>query len=289
MQIIIVALIAYVGWGTSDIFGTIATRRIGAIAATFWATLVAFILCSFYAPFVISQLKHIPWYILLISLTLAIIWTISLFCFNRALTIANPAIVGAIGLSWGVVTVITSTVFLGERIHTIQILTMILIFVGIVLSSVDIFELFRSKKMLFQRGVMFALVAMVGWGVYGAFLKVPVRSIGWFWPQYITYGITPLIIFCYLKLKRIKLHPPVYNHAFVPLFASTILTRSAEFLYNIGASQGEVAIIAPIAGSYSTLFVVLAFLIFREPITKQQICGVMLTVAGIVCLSFLSV
>src|SRR5438270_7169728 len=169
MQAIIVALIAYVGWGISDIFGTIATRRIGAIAATFWATLIAFILCSFYAPFVLYQLKHIPWYIILLSLSLGIIWTISLFCFNKALTIANPAIVGAIGLSWGVVTVITSTVFLGERIHTIQIFTMVLIFTGIVLSSVDIFELFRSKRMLFQRGVIFALIAMIGWGMYGAF------------------------------------------------------------------------------------------------------------------------
>ena len=68
-----------------------------------------------------------------------------------------------------------------------------------------------------------------------------------------------------------------------------MLVRVAEFSYNLGISKGLVTIVAPIAGANPTLFVVLAFLFLKDPITKQQIIGIITTLIGIALLSFLSI
>ena len=49
MNAIFFALIAYVGWGTGDIFGAIASRRIGGYKTTFWVMLTAAVL---FAPLI---------------------------------------------------------------------------------------------------------------------------------------------------------------------------------------------------------------------------------------------
>ena len=59
--------------------------------------------------------------------------------------------------------------------------------------------------------------------------------------------------------------------------------------FNYAISNGaNIAIIAPIASAYPTLYVLLAFLIFKDKITKQQILGIIITLAGIVSLAALS-
>jgi uncharacterized membrane protein len=129
---------------------------------------------------------------------------------------------------------------------------------------------------------------MLSWGIWIALLKIPVSKIGWFWPNYITFLLFPLV-FLYIKFRKFPIERPTINHAFIPLIVSIALVRVAEFSYNFGISKGLVTIVAPIAGANPTLFVVLAFLFFKDKITKQQIAGIVITLAGIVLLSFFSI
>ena len=129
---------------------------------------------------------------------------------------------------------------------------------------------------------------MFSWGIYFALIKIPISRIGWFWPNYFSFLIFPLIYF-YMKVKRIELQKPTTNGILIALIASTILVRIAELSFNFGISKGLVSIVAPIAGANPTLFVVLAFLFFKDPITKQQILGIVTTLVGIVLLSIFSV
>lgn len=128
---------------------------------------------------------------------------------------------------------------------------------------------------------------MISWGIYFAFIKIPINSVGWFWPNYITFLLFPLI-FIYMKFKKIRFESPTNNNVFVPLFISIILVRIAEFSYNFAIDKGLVAIVAPIAGANVTLFVILAFIFLKDPIKKQQIIGIVTTLAGIVILSLSS-
>lgn len=92
-----------------------------------------------------------------------------------------------------------------------------------------------------------------------------------------------------MKLRSIPLSKPTVNNAFVPLVVSTFMVRVAEFSFSLGISRGFTSIVAPIAGGAPALFVVLAFLVFKDPITRQQIIGIITTLIGIVLLSVFSV
>lgn len=92
-----------------------------------------------------------------------------------------------------------------------------------------------------------------------------------------------------MRARGIKLEKVTKNKAFLILVIATVLVRLAEFAYSLGISYGQVAIVAPIAGANPTLFVLLSFLIFKDPITRQQIAGIITTLIGIVLLSVFSV
>ena len=72
------------------------------------------------------------------------------------------------------------------------------------------------------------------------------------------------------------------------MVVSTTLVRIAEFSYNAGIGKGLVSIVAPIAGANPILFIILAFIFFKDKITRQQILGIITTLIGIVLLSVLS-
>ena len=75
----------------------------------------------------------------------------------------------------------------------------------------------------------------------------------------------------------------------MPLIINSAMVGSGSLSFNYAISKGLVAIVAPIAGSYPTLFALLAFLVFKDSITRQQIFGIGVTLMGIVLLSFFSV
>lgn len=92
-----------------------------------------------------------------------------------------------------------------------------------------------------------------------------------------------------MKIKRINLEHPNKERALVPLLMNALLLGMGSWSFNFAIDQGLTSIVAPIAGSYATLFVILAFLFFKDPITRQQILGIVTTLSGIVLLSIFSV
>ncbi len=287
MEAIFFAIISYFGWGIGIFFEAIAARKLNSYSFAFWAFLLTVVVLSFYAPFVLDDLNGLTIHIFLLIVTLAImaLFLGSIF-YYEALKIANRTLVGTIASSFPIVTVILSTLFLKEKVSTEQGIAIVVVFLGLFLAMFkrDMF----SKRVLQNKGVFFAILTMITWGVYFAFIKIPIQQIGWFWPNYFSFLIFPLIYF-YMKIKKIRLEKPTHNGAIVTLILSTIFVRIAELSFNLGISKGLVAIVAPISGANPTLFVVLSFLFFKDPITKQQIAGIITTLVGIVLLSIFSV
>lgn len=67
-----------------------------------------------------------------------------------------------------------------------------------------------------------------------------------------------------------------------------ILGVIGESSYNLGLNKGYVSVVAPIAGSYATLMVALSYLVFKDPIHRQQKIGIVVGLVGIVMLALLS-
>lgn len=288
MLAIIFALISYLTWGTGILVEAIVARKINSFSLALWALILSVIVSSFYAPFVVNDLKQLTVGLLIFIIAIGLIGLyFGTIVYYEALKKGNRALVGTIASSFPAVAVLISVVFLNEKISINQIIAILIIFIGIILSSIELKEL-HKKNLLKDKSILMALITMFSWGMWIALLKIPVTKIGWFWPNYITFLLFPLIFF-YIKLKKITIERPTINGAFIPLVASTALVRIAEYSYNLGISKGLVTIVAPIAGANPTLFVILAFLFLKDPITKQQIVGIITTLVGIVLLSINSV
>ncbi|MBZ9572091.1 DMT family transporter [Patescibacteria group bacterium] len=286
MLAIIFALLSYFAWSTGDIFGTITTRKLGAYSTTFWTLLLGLIFCSFYIPFSLDQIQGLTLDIFFLNIILALIFVTSFLTYNEALRITHPSLVGPIAASFSALVVVFSVIFLKETITSYQILSILIIFLGAIISSLDFTEL-KKRKFTLNRGILLAIATMIIWGIYFTFIKIPVKKIGWFWPSYISFALFPLV-YLFMRIRKIELKKPTYKRALLPLIMAVVILRIGDFSFNFAISKELTAIVAPIAGSYPTLFVVLSFLIFKDPIKKQQIFGIILTVVGIVLLSFLS-
>lgn len=283
MQALLFAAIAFFGWGVGDIFETITVRRIGAIQASFWIYLSRVIIFSVLIPFSLQEIARLTLDTFLLNILLSFFLIFGTVAFYKGLNTYIPSLVGTIAASFVGLVVIFSMVFLGERINNLQTISIIVIFIGIVLATLNL-EAIRKGNHGVSQGMVFAFIAMICWGIYFTFIKIPVYKIGWFWPHYISYLLFPLIL-PFIRFKKMKLNPPNYKKAFLPMILGVLLTGIAAFSYNYGISKELNAIVAPIAGSYPILFVLLAFIFFKDPIRKQQVFGIITVLLGIVLLS----
>jgi drug/metabolite transporter (DMT)-like permease len=280
---IIFALIALVGWGVGDVLAGVVSRKIGGFSTAFWLDLFGFALASFYAPFAIGHLQNltITTGLLLVALVvLGLVPTISLF---EGLRLGNASLVGTIVSTFAAVSVILAIVFLGDSISFYQTIAILVIFLGLIMSSID-FKTVRIKQLFTDKGVPYGLVSMVLYGVYFTFIRIPVREIGWFWPAYLSFSVFP-ITYLFMKFRKIKLQS--FKGTGVLKFSiwQAALSVAALFAFNLAVSNGQTAIVTPIAGSYPVLFAVLAYFIFKDRLKKQQIFGILTTLVGIVLLS----
>src|SRR3989338_6085 len=103
MPAIFFALISFLGWGIGDIFGTIATRKIGAFSTTLYSYILRVAIFALYIPFALAELSHLTKDIFLINIILGVLLLIGFLVFNEALRTASAPLVGTIAASFVVV------------------------------------------------------------------------------------------------------------------------------------------------------------------------------------------
>lgn len=288
MQALIFALISFFGWAVGDFFVTISARKLNAYSSTFWSLLISVLLLSVYAPFALKDLQALTPTLFAWNIFLGFILLVGIITYREGLVVGSSPLVVTIAASFSAVTTILSIIFFQERLTTYQALFIVIIFAGLVLSMLDLHELTKRKVHL-DRGLIFALISMILWGVYFTFIKIPVKEIGWFWPNYFSFLFFAPLVYWFMKFRKIPLHRPNHNKAFLPLLAAIVLARGAELSFNLGIERGYTSIVAPIAGANPVLFLVLAVIFLKDPITKQQVAGIATTLVGIILLSIFSV
>lgn len=287
MQAILFAIVAYFGWGSGDIFGTVASRKIGPYSATLWFLILQTVLLSFFSYPFLGNLKQYSLQMLLFNITLGIIATAGLVAFYEGLRIGSASLVGTISASFAAFVVVLSIIFFKEAISTNQAIAIIIVFVGFILASLDFDEL-KKRKVKVGREIILAIVAMITWSIYWTFIKVPIKEVGWFWPHYINTLSAIPVLFLYIYARKMGVTSLNHKGAFLPILLNAALLGAGSLAFNFSLQEGLAAVVAPIAGSYPTLFVALAFWFFKDKITKLQVGGIIITLIGIVALSFAS-
>ena len=288
MLAILLALVSFISWGTGDIFGTLASRKIGTYLSTLYL-LIFLIPVYLFAVFLFpAGLENLTIGTLLLTITIGIIGAIGLLTFYEGLRRGIASVVVTISATFPAIVVILSIIFLKEKITLAQAAVIFLILLGVVISTLDISEI-KKRKLKLDAGVIYAIITALLWGIYWTFIKIPVEQIGWAWPNLLTMSGLPLV-YLVTKIKKVKIYKnDFWENKYILILNSACLGVGSIALNYAIKLGGNVSIITPIAGSYPVLFVILSFFIFKDKISKPQIIGVITTLCGIVLLSFLSV
>jgi len=281
---IVFALIAMVAWALGDVFGTLASRKRGNFITLFWMLLFSFVLSVLYIPWAggISD-----WGVFIATFFISLLAFFGMVTYFRGLEVGNVSLVGAIGGSFGMVTVPLTMIIFHESVGRIAVLGMGLIFIGIILSSFDFRLLINTKtRAIFSdKGVILALNTLICWGIYYAVIRYPIERLGWFWSWFPT-SLMFVILFFIGSIRR-KIPQSSKDGTFlIWAFLFGVGGVGGTIAYYLAIIRGYTSIVVPIATSSPVLFVILSRFIFRDRLTKQQWMGIGMTLLGIVMLGF---
>lgn len=288
MNYILSAILSNLSFAISDNLTGLVAKKNKPLQISFWSSL--FSIAIFFIPAITifsGEFAKLTPHNILVMVALAIIINLGFLSFTTSMNRGSITLSGVIACSFPALTTVLSVLIFGETITFWQTIAVVFVVVGVAMSSMS----GRLKTMLNDiksSGTIFAIITLLLWGTYFAFIRVPIEQVGWFMPNYVD-SIVGAVLFLTIGLlatnKKASLKRPKLS---LVLLVAAGLGFCGSMFFNYAISKGDTAIVAPIAGSSPAVFVVIAYFIFHEKLNKKQWAGIFLTLVGIVGLSIFS-
>ena len=211
---------------------------------------------------------------------LAVIGAGALLFLYRGLALGPIAVVSPISAGYSAITVLLVVIFLGERVTVGEGVAIAVTFAGIALASTDLRQVVALRGRPLP-GVPSALVAMVGFGAWGALMTAASRSQDEL--ALILVGRSAGFLFMTLIALALRSAPPGDRRS--GTLAMVILAGAVDTIANVlfvfGVASGEAAIVATASGLYPLVPAVLAFVYLGERLAPNQYAGVAVLLAGL--------
>jgi len=136
---------------------------------------------------------------------------------------------------------------------------------------------------LFPKWLVYAIVALIWWGIFGFLGKVGADRISVSQMQiFFTIGMVPVAIVCAYRLKfRIAAEKLGVGYSLL----MGILAALGSLAFFAAMKSGKASLIAPATSLYPALTVILAVVVLKERLNRVQLCGLFLAMLSIVILS----
>ncbi|MBW2977163.1 DMT family transporter [Candidatus Woesearchaeota archaeon] len=132
-------------------------------------------------------------------------------------------------------------------------------------------------------GILFGIIAMLGWGVSDFFVAKAVRKTTVLkttvWSQLIGMILFFLLFPFFLEIPRFSFIDTAI------ILISGVIGILALLAFFKGLQKGKISIVSPIASSYAALTVILSFIFLGEKLNALQTAGVSLAILGAVLTS----
>ncbi len=277
------ALITYFTWGIGDVYNAVTARSLGAERALLRVLGISAILFLPLVPLHLHELSRLTPLLFCGIIALGGLQVAGNIALNTSLRLINAPLALTIFSSYSALIVVLSVLFFHEPVTLLQWMNIALIFTGIFLCT---YIPVREKQTdAHKKGVLLAILGLVCIGIFFTLVKPVIAVIGWFWPIYAVTVWIPILLWFHIWKK--KQDPGVsWKKALVPVLLTALFLRVGDFSFNVALDQGLTAVVAPIAGAYPTLSVILAYFVFREKLSVRQIIGILLALTGIIALGF---
>lgn len=287
MSYIFAAILSNLSFAITDNLSGILSKRNKPLQISLWSALVSILVFAIPAFTIFySEFSKLTFGNTAAIVGLALLVNMGFFCFITSMNKGSVTLGGVISTSYPALATILAVIFFDEQITLFQTVAIALVIIGVSMSMVN-GRLNDATKDFKSAGTIFALAALLLWGFYSAFIRIPIEQVGWFVPDYIVSIVGVILFFGIAIISKNKSafgRPKLFGL----LVASSLLTFVASLLLNYAISKGQTSIVVPIAGSSPAVFVIIAYFVFHEKLNKKQWSGIVMTVIGIICLSLLS-
>lgn len=285
-----IALFAGLGsmlaWGSADFFAKKTIDQIGDVTTLFWQQLLGVVplLVAFLVSPHVPHLNHYdPFFLLIFGITTALTYLPLYSGFGKG----QISLLSPIFASYSVVVVILSVLILGQTLNGLQILAIIVTFIGILLISTDTKELSLSfKKHAFRvAGVPEVLTAMIGYSFWLLYLDKFLVGKQWLFYLLVIRSISCVTLLIYSLFKRVKLSfkdQTLWKY----LLAIGVFDVGAFSFVSYGFSHSHYpSIIAVLSATFSLPTIVLAYIFLKERINRSQILAGVSIISGVILIT----
>lgn len=307
---ILLGLVCALCWGTADIFATVVARRLGTLTTLFfshmWGLLFVLILLAFtWRPLALTPqalLLSLP-----AGLGLGVLLAIGYFAFYRGLELGPLAIVSPLTSADGAIAVLLAILFLHESLGVWQGSALLILFLGIVLVSLEgtspvAFFKTMNKSVFAKGGTKWGLVAMIVFGLVLFGTGAAAQMDGWFLPIFWMRICSALIVASVRLLQQWRLRTQTIsvqhtkyestNSWLIMIgFAAVagLLDTAGHFLYSFNTHIVATGIAAAVGSCFVLLPLLYGAFVLREKLAIHQTIGVGLVLVGLILLGYNSV
>lgn len=282
-QGVLFGLLAMIGFGMSNALSRIPSQNLGGIKTIFYrgigVNVLQFIILIFFFP------SGITWFGMGMASAIAIASYLPIMFFYKGLNLGKVGLISPVANSSAIVTILLAVFIFKESLNSWQVISGILIVVGIILLSINFREIKNSHLFKISSGVPFALAACVGWGIFFFLLKYPVTLIGPILTSVIVEFFILVISALHLKATKADFSlPSGYAKYFIPIALFSVLGPLA---YNFGIKTSAVSLVAMLYMANPLLATIYARIVYKEKLSIQQYAAICVIIIGVVGISLL--
>lgn len=283
---LIAGLTGMLGWGIADFFAKKTIDKIGDLKTLIGSQFIGVAFLFVWYLLGNHTIPEISKSLIIYLIIFAFVDGLGYLMLYRAFEKGIVSIVSPIASSCAGVSVLVAVFLLKESLSTTGILGVILMFLGIIITSTDFTDLKKvfSKENLVN-GVPEALVVMICWGFWFPLWDRFIENKDWlFWLIVLKIMIGFMLCIYFYATSKGKNLLKGYKSVLKILIPVAVLDTLAYFgtTWGYSASTNTTSLITVMSNAYSLPTIILAYLFLKERITKQQALGIASIIGGIV-------
>lgn len=283
---LIAGLFGMLGWGISDFFAKKTIDKIGDLKTLIGSQIIGGLFLLIYFLFTKPVLPSITGIMLFYVFALALLDGAGYLFIYRAFQKGVMSIVSPIAASAAGFSVIIAVFLFKENLSRFGLIGVILIFLGILITSTDFRDLKKSfSKVNLSNGIPEAIAAMVLIGLWFPLWDRFVGDKEWlFWLIMLKLIMGVMLCLYFYLTNRGKNLLNGYKSVVKILVPVAILDALAYLgtTWGYSVTTNTTSLITVIANAYSLPTIILAYFLLKERISKQQVLGIMSIIGGII-------
>lgn len=276
------ALLSMAGYGIGPLLAKKLTERVPPLHGVFLTNLAvvatAFVAAMTERPFKAPNLT--AWGILAFG---GMTGALAILFFFKGIESGQVAVVAPVANSFPIVTWVLSLVFLTQPFSVPSFLCTLVVVAGVVTLVYQ-----RQAGFQLNRAALFGTITAIGWGAHAFFIYLllntglPPFSTGFYLESAILLWLAVFLI----VRRDFKVN---WRHLWPYGLFGGIVTAMGTLMYTLAvSSEGAPELVATIVGANPILTCLLALLLFKEKLSRQQVAGIVVTILGLVALRVVS-